>query len=77
VQVNFRPSGQIDNKAQVLIGEHPVNDRVLLDLGDFSTPGGGQGVQVGKIIERHGGHPAGLRKSALIDRAQNTGIVAL
>ena len=54
-----------------------MNDRVLLDLGDFSTPGGGQSVQVGKIIERHGGHPARLRESALIDRAEYSRIAAL
>ena len=77
VQVDFCPSAQIDNETQVVIGKYPVNERMLLDLGDFTTPGGGQSVQVGKIIERHGGHPAGLRKSALINCAQNTGIVAL
>jgi hypothetical protein len=52
-----------------------VNGRVRLDLDNFSTPDGGQGVQVGKIIERHSGHPARLRKPALIDCAEHSDIV--
>jgi hypothetical protein len=76
VQVDFRPSGQIHDKAQALIGKHPMDNRVFLDLGDLSARGGGQSIQVWKIIERHRGHPARLRESALIDRAEYSRIAA-
>src|SRR4029453_14504974 len=49
---------------------------MLLDLPNLPTVGSGQSVQVRKVIERHGGHPARLREAALIDRAQNSGIIA-
>ena len=48
VQVDFCPSGQIDNETQVVIGKNPVNGRVLLDLGDFSTSGEVKVYKLGK-----------------------------